>query len=119
LYRNSLLAEYDLPAALEHLYQIEETVYAPGVIYEFEANYLTKLNDKSRKEDSINAWERLVERNSENKEYLFGLENAKDIREGDRKAFWSELAEKYPKSTIIKVIPLSFLEGIPRAYSLS
>ena len=111
LYRNSLLAEYDLPAALEHLYKIEETVSAPGVVYEFEANYLMKLNDKSRKEDLIKAWERLVERNSENKDYLFGLERANEISDKDRKSFWEGLAEKFPKSNSIKVLPLTFLEG--------
>jgi len=111
LYHNSLLAEYDLPAALDHLYQIEETVYAPGVIYEFEAEYLMKSTDKSKKEDLINAWERLVERNPENKDYLFGLEKANNVKENERKAFWEKLAETYPKSTIIKVIPLTFLEG--------
>jgi len=111
LYRNSLLAEYDVPAALEHLYEIENTVCAPGTIYEFEADYLTKLNDKSKQEDKIKAWERLVERNPENKEYLFGLEKANDISPANRKAFWEELGTKYPKATCIKVIPLDFLEG--------
>jgi NMDA receptor-regulated protein 1 len=111
LYRNSLLAEYDVPAALEHLYEIENTVCAPGTIYEFEADYLTKLNEKSKQEDKIKAWERLVERNPENKEYLFGLEKANDISPANRKAFWEELGTKYPKATCIKVIPLEFLEG--------
>ena len=112
LYRNSLLAEYDLPAALEHLYEIENTVCAPGTIYEFEADYLAKLNDKSKQEDTIKAWEKLVERNPENKEYLYGLEKARNLSPTNRKEFWEELGEKYPKATSIKVIPLEFLEGI-------
>jgi NMDA receptor-regulated protein 1 len=81
-------------------------------VYEFEADYLIKLNDKSRQEDLVKAWERLVERNSENKEYLLGFEKAKNISPDNRKVFWEELEVKYPKSTSIKVIPLGFLEGI-------
>ena len=111
LYRNSLLAEYDLPAALEHLYEIEDSVSAPGVIYEFEADYLARLNDESRKEDLIKAWEKLVERNSENRDYLFGLEKARAVSEGDRKKFWEDLALQYLRATAIKLIPLEFLEG--------
>jgi N-alpha-acetyltransferase 15/16, NatA auxiliary subunit len=86
-------------------------VSAPGVIYEFEAEYLMKLNDESKKADLIDAWEKLVERNPENEHYLFGLEKARNISDADRKAFWEELAQEYPKSTAIKVIPLGFLEG--------
>jgi len=112
LYRNSLLAEYDLPAAIDHLYEIENTVCAPGTIYEFEAEYLARWNDNSEKEDTIKAWEKLVERNPENKEYLYGLEKAKNISPSSRKEFWEELEENYPKATCIKVIPLGFLEGI-------
>ena len=119
MYRNSLLAEYDIPAALEHLYEIEDTVCAPGVVYEFEADYLTKLNDKSKQEDLVQAWERLVERNPENKEYLFGLEKARNITTANRKAFWEELAAKYPKATAIKVIPLEFLEGIYSPFAIN
>jgi hypothetical protein len=106
-----LLAEYDIPAALEHLYEIEDIVPAPGVVYEFEADYLSKLNDKSKHEDLVNAWEKLVERNPENKDYLIGLEKAKNLSPADRKTFWEGLAAKYPKATSIKVIPLEFLEG--------
>src|SRR5579859_341529 len=94
---------------MEHLYEIEDIVTAPGIVYEFEADYLSKLKDKSKHEDLVNAWEKLVERNPENKEYLVGLEKAKNST--DRKAFWEELATKYPKATSIKVIPLEFLEG--------
>jgi NMDA receptor-regulated protein 1 len=107
------LAEYDLPAALEHLYEIEDIVVAPGVVYEFEADYLSKLNDKSKYEDLVNAWEKLVDRNPENKEYLTGLEKAENLAPADRKAFWEDLAMKYPRATSIKVIPLEFLEGTP------
>lgn len=92
-----------------HLYAIEDIVTAPGVVYEFEADYLSKLNDKSKHEDLVNACEKLVERNPENKEYLMELEKAKNP--SDRKAFWEELAAKYPKATSIKVIPLEFLQG--------
>jgi len=105
------LAEYDVSAALEHLYEIEDIVTAPGVVYEFEADYLSKLNDKSKHEDLVNAWEKLVERNPENTEYLMGLEKAKNVSPADRKAFWEELAAKYPKAISIKVIPLGLLEG--------
>jgi hypothetical protein len=71
-----------------------------------------KLNDKSKWESLIKSWERLVERNPDNKEYLFGLEKAKEITDYDgRKTFWQTLASKYPKSTSIKVIPLDFLHG--------
>jgi N-alpha-acetyltransferase 15/16, NatA auxiliary subunit len=111
LYRNALLAEYDLPAALEHLYDIEDIVTATGVVYEFEADYLSKLNDKSKEEDLVTAWERLVQRNPDSKEYLLGLEKARKITDGDRKAFWQELESKFPKASTIKVIPLEFLEG--------
>jgi NMDA receptor-regulated protein 1 len=111
LYRNSLLAQYDLPAALDHLYQIEDIVCSPGVVYEFEADYLSKLDDRSKQEDLVKAWERLVDRNPENKTYLYGLEKANNIPITDRKTFWRNLAVKYPKATSIKVIPLGFLEG--------
>jgi hypothetical protein len=107
------LSEYDLTAALEHLYEIEDIVVAPGVVYEFEADYLSRLSDKSKYEDLVSAWEKLVERNPENKEYLTGLEKAKNLAPADRKAFWEELATKYPRATSIKVIPLEFLEGTP------
>jgi hypothetical protein len=88
-------------------------VCAPGTIYELEADYLARLNDELKKEDLINAWEKLVERNPDNKDYLFGLEKAKDISPADRKTFWEELAQRYPKASSIKVIPLEFLEGTP------
>ena len=112
LYRNSLLAEYDLPAALDHLRQIEDTVCAPGVIYEFEAEYLSKLQDFSKQEEVVKAWERLVERNPESKDYLYGLERAMNISPDNRKSFWEDLSGKYPRATSIKLIPLEFLEGI-------
>jgi hypothetical protein len=101
-----------VPAALEHLYRIEDTVSAPGVVYEFEADYLMRLNDKSKHEDLIKAWEKLVDRNPENKDYIFGLEKARNISVESRKAFWHELGTQYPKATSIKLIPLEFLEGI-------
>lgn len=107
------MAEYDIPAALDHLYEIEANVNNPGTIYEFEANYLSKLNDKSKREDLIDAWERLVDRNPDNKDYLFGLETAKLSSGVEPKKFWEELAAKYPKAAAIKVIPLEFLEGMP------
>ena len=112
LYRNSLLAEYDLPSALTHLHSIEDIVCAPGTIYEFEANYLTKLNDPRHHEELIEAWSRLVDRNPENREFLFGLEKAHNLAEEERKGFWEGLATTYPKSTAIKLIPLDFLQGI-------
>jgi N-alpha-acetyltransferase 15/16, NatA auxiliary subunit len=105
------MAEYDIPAALEHLYEIEAAVCAPAIIYEFEAKYLAKLNEKSKRGDLIEAWERLVDRNPDNKEYLLGLEKAKNVSGPRRKAFWEELAANYPKAGCIKVIPLEFLEG--------
>ena len=111
------MAEYDIPAAIEHLYDIEDIVTAPGVVYEFEAAYLSKLNDKSKREDLINAWEKLVDRNPENKDYLMGLENAK--APSDRKVFWEELAKKYPKAISIKTIPLEFLEGMTAIFVLT
>jgi hypothetical protein len=86
-------------------------VCAPGTIYEFEADYLMKLNDKSKHDDVIMAWERLVERNPEDKRYLLGLEKARNVQPENRKAFWDGLAKKYPKSNSIKVIPLQFLQG--------
>jgi len=52
-----------------------------------------------------------VERNPENRGYLFGLEKAKILHTHERKAFWEGLAKKYPKSISIKVIPLEFLQG--------
>ena len=113
LYRNSLLAEYNIPAALEHLSKIEDTVCAPGSVYELEADHLAKLNDKSKHEDLVKSWDRLVQRNPDNKDYLFGLERAMNISAEGRKAFWEELARKYPKGTTIKVVPLGFLEGNP------
>jgi hypothetical protein len=97
---------------MEHLRHIEDTVCAPGVIYEFEADYLSKMNDESKRDESITAWERLVERNPENREYLLGLEKAQNLSPADRKTFWEELAIKYPKATSIKLIPLDFLEGM-------
>lgn len=107
------MAEYDLPAALDHLYEIEADVNNPGTIYEFEANYLAKLNDRSKQDDLIDAWERLVDRNPDNKDYLFGLEKVKLQTGVERRAFWDELATKYPKAAAIKSIPLEFLEGTP------
>jgi hypothetical protein len=71
------------------------------------------LNDKSKREDLIDAWERLVDRNPDNKDYLFGLEKARLLSGAEPKTFWEELAAKYPKAAAIKVIPLDFLEGIP------
>jgi hypothetical protein len=106
-----LLAEYDLPAAMDHLQVIADVVCSPGVVYEFEANYLTRLNDDSKRQETIKAWEKLVDRNPENREFLFGLEKARNLSPTDRKSFWQELAVKYPKATSIKLIPLDFLEG--------
>jgi len=77
-----------------------------------------KLNDKSKQEDLIKAWEKLVDRNPENREYLFGLEKAKNISLAERKSFWEELAQKYPKTTSVKVIPLDVLQGGPHEYDL-
>lgn len=70
-----------------------------------------KLNDKSRHDDLINAWERLVERNPEDNGYLFGLEKARNVQPETRREFWMDLAKKYPKSNAIKLIPLEFLQG--------
>jgi hypothetical protein len=113
------MAEYDIPAALEHLYEIEAAVCAPGIIYEFEAKYLAELNDKSKRGDLIEAWERLVDRNPDNKEYLLGLEKAKNVSGPERKAFWERLAANYPKAACIKVIPLEFLHGTSSSNSIN
>jgi hypothetical protein len=54
-----------------------------------------------------------VDRNPDNKDYLFGLETAKLLSGVEPKKFWEELAAKYPKAAAIKVIPLEILEGMP------
>lgn len=112
LFKNVVIYESgDVARALEHLDSIADDVNDPLSVMEYRAKYLLELG---RKKEAEREYRALVKRNSENREYLFKLEEALSIDPSNtklRKILYEKLAQKYPRSIVIKAIPLEFLTG--------
>lgn len=112
LYKNTIIAESgNLERALEHLEKVGYRCTDVLAVMEMKADYLLRLGRKSEAEEAYNA---LLERNSENSVYYNGLIQAKGIPEEDHKtlkALYDQWVEKNPRGDAARRIPLDFLEG--------
>ncbi|KAI0146476.1 tetratricopeptide [Pestalotiopsis sp. NC0098] len=112
MYKNTLIAERgDYERALEHLKTIAKHNLDRLAVMEMRAEYLKKLG---RKEDAVQAYRSLLDRNSDHPDYYLGLIEASEIPADDqkaKKAIYDEYAEKYPRSDAAKRLPLDFLSG--------
>lgn len=112
MYKNTIIAEQgDYKRALEHLRTIARYNLDRLAVMEMRAEYLKKLG---RKEDAVNAYRLLLDRNSEHPDYYINLIEVSDIADHDqkaKKAIYDEYAEKYPRSDGAKRLPLDFLTG--------
>jgi tetratricopeptide (TPR) repeat protein len=112
MYKNTLIAEQgNTEKALEHLEAVGKFSLDRLAVMELRAKYLTQLG---RKDDAVNAYRALIDRNSEYKRYYDGLVEALEIGSSDlkaRKAVYDEYAEKYPRCDAARRLPLDFLEG--------
>lgn len=116
LYKNSIIAESgDVQRALDHLESISKIVLDKLSILEWKAKYLLQLQ---RWEEAEQVYQKLLDRNSDNRGYYTALEQCwaqgQDVEETERSRFrrkYDELAHKYPKADSPSRIPLDFLEG--------
>ncbi|KAF5093133.1 hypothetical protein D0Z03_002538 [Geotrichum reessii] len=112
LFKNVVIYESgDVARALEHLESIADDVNDPLSVMKYRAKYLLELGRNKEAEKEYRA---LIKRNPENREYLFKLEEALSINPENtklRKILYERLAQKYPKSVVIKSVPLEFLTG--------
>lgn len=115
LYKNTIIAERgDFKRALDHLDTIYNQILDRTLVMELRAKYLLKLGEFQK---ARNAFKALLERNSDNRSYFIGLEQASQL---DRKdvtdhaklaALYESLSDKYPGSDAARRIPLDFLTG--------
>ncbi|KAI6713035.1 hypothetical protein JHW43_004406 [Diplocarpon mali] len=112
MYKNSLIAEQgNIQQAWDHLQSAGKYNLDRLAVQELRATYLMKLD---RKQEAVQAYRSLIDRNSENKAYYYGLVEAMGLAETDhqaRKAVFTEYAEKYPRCDAARRLPLDFLEG--------
>jgi peptide alpha-N-acetyltransferase len=113
MYKNTLIAEQgDIPRALEHLETAGKHNLDKLALLELRATYLAKLD---KKEEAVEAYHALLNRNSEYKKYYDGLLEAMGIAPTDhkaRKAVYDEYAQKFPRCDAARRLPLDFLEGM-------
>jgi tetratricopeptide (TPR) repeat protein len=112
MYKNSIIAEQgDYQRALDHLESDAKHNLDRLAVLESRADYLAKLG---RKEDAVQAYRLLIDRNAEHIDYYEKLEKALEISQDDvpaRKAIYDEYAAKFPRSDITRRVPLDFLSG--------
>ena len=112
LYKNMIIAESgQTEKALEHLNVVSENVFDNQLILELRARYLLDLNRSSEAEE---VFQKLIQRNQENRAYYEGLQVAKGIENSDTDVlefFYAEFSKRYPKSDAPRRIPLDFLTG--------
>lgn len=113
MYKNMLIYEQGhIEKALEHLEVAGKHNLDRLAVMELRAKYLAQLG---RKDEAVNAYRALIDRNSEYKIYYDALVEAMGIAPTDiqaRKAVYDEYAEKYPRCDAARRLPLDFLEGI-------
>ncbi|PON27599.1 acetyltransferase [Trichoderma gamsii] len=112
MYKNSIIAEQgDFQRALDHLESDAKHNLDRLAVLECRADYLAKLG---RKEDAVQAYRLLIDRNAEHIDYYEKLEQALEISRDDapaRKAIYDEYAAKFPRCDIARRVPLDFLSG--------
>ena len=65
-----------------------------------------------RKRESEVEYRKLLKRNSENRDYYLGLEEAKSSYDEEQKLMlYAELREVFPRSTLARRIPLNYATG--------
>ncbi|KAI6091280.1 N-terminal acetyltransferase A, auxiliary subunit [Hypoxylon rubiginosum] len=112
LYKNSIIAETeDYQKALDHLESVAKHNLDGLAVLELRAEYLSKLG---RKDEAVEAYRALIDRNSEHPDYYTKLAAILGVDAGDyssRKAIYDEYAEKNPRCDAAKRLPLDFLAG--------
>lgn len=113
MYKNTLIAEQgDYERALKHLDTACKQNLDRLAYLEARADYLTKLG---KKEEAVEAWRALLDRNSEHPAYYDRLFEVMDLPKEDakaRKAIYDEYAEKFPRCDAARRLPLDFLTGL-------
>lgn len=112
MYKNSIIAEtQNYQKALDHLESIAPHNLDRLAVLEVRAEYLSKLG---RKEEAVEAYHDLLDRNSEHPDYytkLVAILGADTSDYSSRKAVYDEYAEKNPRCDAAKRLPLDFLTG--------
>jgi peptide alpha-N-acetyltransferase len=112
MYKNSLMMEQgDYQRALDHLDGDAKQNLDRLAVMESRAECLLKLG---RKEEAVNAYRSLLDRNSEHAEYYTKLIEAMGLPESDvkgKKAVYDEYAEKSARCDAARRIPLDFVCG--------
>jgi tetratricopeptide (TPR) repeat protein len=112
LYKNYIIAESgEIEKALEHLEAVGKNSPDFQGVLEMKADYLLRLG---RKDEAVEAFAALIERNPDSSSYFDGWSQAKGFSEADsseaQKAY-EEIARKHPRADLPKRKPLDFLEG--------
>jgi len=111
MYKNSLIAEQgDYDRALQDLESAAKHNLDRLAVLESKALYLTKTG---KKEDAIQAYRALLDRNAEHAEYYAALFAASGWGEdaAKKKAVYDEYAARFPRCDAAKRLPLDFLSG--------
>ncbi|KAI8325972.1 N-terminal acetyltransferase A, auxiliary subunit [Martensiomyces pterosporus] len=115
MYKNWLIElKGDYQAALENLKEIRPRICDVAAWKVQKANLLLKVG---RKEQAAAAYQDLIERNPDNKEYVRGYLacNGLDLAQpGDKDAILEvveSLQAQFPRSNTLKFLPLTFCEG--------
>lgn len=114
MYRNMIIAETgDIQRALDHLESACKQNLDRLTYLESRAKYLAQLG---KKEEAVQAYRTLLDRNPDRTEYYGSLIAVMDIPEGDiaaRKAVYDEYVEKFPRSHAARRLSMDFLTGMP------
>lgn len=115
LYKNTIIAESgDTERALKHLDEIINSNLDRTSAYELRAKYLLDLG---RNEEAEQAYRKLLERNSEYREYFDGLEKALGLSRENKAdveklaELYQSYAEKNSRNDATRRVPLDFLSG--------
>ncbi|KAF1816992.1 NMDA receptor-regulated protein 1 [Eremomyces bilateralis CBS 781.70] len=115
LYKNTIIAEQgDIERALEHLEKIFKHNLDRTGVMELKAKYLLELG---RLDEAKKAYEELLERNNDYRDYYFGLEKSLGLDRSDPgsldglKQMYKTYAESGERVDAPQRIPLDFLQG--------
>lgn len=112
MYKNDLIAEQgDIQRALDHLEKDAKKNLDQLSVMERRAKYLAQLG---RKDEAVQAYRALLDRNPDHTEYYDLLAEVMDISNEDqmaKKAVYDEYSEKFPRCDAARRLPLDFLSG--------
>lgn len=110
LYMHQVMFEGGLyQKSLSHLQQFEDQICDKLSLMEARAQLYLKLD---RLKEAEEEYRKLLKRNPDNRQYYFGLEEARGLTtEAEKLQLYAELRESFPRAALARRIPLNYASG--------